>query len=217
MSRRSLTRDGSFQYYFDRPEYTVAPGGTAALTLFLWETFDPRAEEPRLAPGTDGLVSAGVVVRVGDLLLTDPDRAPTIRATLGNTEFDFGLVARPPAPEFPGSAGLVELATKPVFGEVVSRTPTCVSVLLPLGAFTFAAPADAEGVTFLTALVTDGYPDTCDEKNVTDSGAVLDHLIRPGMAMVRVSAEPPAAKPGRASDEADALAARYTSARRRGR
>jgi hypothetical protein len=216
MVRPSPARGSGFQYYFDRPAYTVAPRGTAAVTLFLWETFDPRAEEPRLAPGTDGLVSAGVVVRVGSVLATDPARAPTITATLGNTEFDLGLVARTPAPEFPGSAGLVELSNKPVFGEVVSRTPTCVVVLLPLGTFTFAVPADAEGVTFLTALVTDGYPDTCDEKNVTDSGAVLDRRIQPGLAIVTVSAQGPAAIPGRASGGA-ALAALYADARRHGR
>jgi hypothetical protein len=216
MSRRPLPRDVRFQYYFDRPKYDVAPGGTAGVTLFLRETFDPRAKKPRLAPGTDGLVSAGVVVRVGSLRATDPGRAPTITAALGNSEFDFGLVARAPAPQSPSSAGIVLLATRPVFGEVVVRTPSCVNVLLPLGAFTFAAPADAEGVAFLAALVTDGYPDTCDEKNVTDSGSVLDGRIRPAIAIVTVSVEAPAAQPGRASGGAAALAALYMDAKRRG-
>jgi hypothetical protein len=215
MARRPLPQDGRFQYYFDRPKYTVAPAGTAAVTLFLRETFDPRSYRPRLAPATDGLVSAGVVVRVASLFATDPDRAPTIAATLGNPEFDFGLIARAASPEFSGSAGIVQLATRPVFGEVVARTPTCVNVLLPLGTFTLAFPQGAGDAMFVTALVTDGYPDTCDDKNVTDSGAVLDGLIRPGLAMVTVAAGAPAAKLGRASGGAAALAALYTDAKRR--
>jgi hypothetical protein len=214
MPRRSVPRHGSFEYFFDRANYTVAPAGTATVTVSLRETFNPRTDQSLLMPGTDGLVSAGVVLQIGALNPGDADYAPKVAVALGNTAFDFATVVRSSTPEFPGSAGITQLATRPVFGEVVARTPTCVSVLLPLGTFTFAAPADAGDVTFLTALVADDYPDTCDENNVTHSGTVLDPWIQPGSAMITVAAKLPAPRAVNASSAADAILAMSRDLRR---
>ncbi len=85
------------------------------------------------------------------------------------------------------SAGVLELSAKPVFGEVVSKSATCETVLLPLGSFTFTAGKVLGEVTFLTALNTDVRTETPSDCNVTNSGIVLDPLLQPGSAMITVS------------------------------
>jgi hypothetical protein len=207
MSNRLLPKQGRFRFFFDRSNYTVVPGGTATVTIFVQETFKPRDEESLLAPGTDGLIRAGVVVQVGAPLPNQPAFVRTTAAILGNPGFDLAVVARMPSVESPGNAGIVELSTKPVFGEVVSRSPNCETVLLPLGTFTFTAGKVLGDVTSLTALVTADYPETCSENNVTDSGVVLDELIEPGIALIVVSQKPPEAIPSSARSVADMLAA----------
>jgi hypothetical protein len=209
-----LPKHGRFRLVFDRPHYAVAPGGTATVTVFLRETFDPRTDESLLAPGTDGLVSAAVGVRVGAPHPIPPAFLRPTAAILGNTGFDLALVARMPSPESPGSAGLVELSDRPVFGEVVSRRPTRVTVLLPVGTFTFAAGTVLRWATLRTVLVTEDYPDPCGAGTVTDSGVVLDDVVRPGRALITVS--PKACLPGRRTPGvADLLAARTDGQRRR--
>jgi hypothetical protein len=215
MSQWSLPRHGRFQFCFDRANYAAAPEGTATVVVFLRETLNPRTQESLLAPGTDGLLSAGVVVQVGGPLPDHPAFVRTTAAILGNPAFDLAVVARMPAPEYPDSAGLVELSTEPVFGEVVSRSPVCVTVLLPLGTFTFTAGKGLGEVTFLTAMATEGHPDPSGETNVTDSGVVLDPWIQPGTALITVSAKAPAPKPVSAASVAELLAAMHNDPKRR--
>jgi hypothetical protein len=212
---RSFPRHGRFQFFFDRANYAAAPEGTATVTVFLRETFDPRTDESLLAPGTDGLLSAGVVVQVGGPLPAHPAFVRTTAAILGNTGFDLAVVARMPSPEYPDSASLLELSTKPVFGEVASRSPGCESVLLPLGTFTFTTGTALGEVTCLTALVAAEHPYTPGESNVTGSGVVLDPWIQPAGATVTVSAKALAPRPVSASSVAAALAALKGDRKRR--
>jgi hypothetical protein len=206
MSHLSLPKLGRFRLFFDRSTYAVAPDGTVTVTIAIQETFNPRDEASLLTPGTDGLIRAGVVVQVGTPLPNHSASVRTTTAILGNPKFDLAVIARVPSSESPGSAGIEELSTKAVFGEVVSRSRTCETVLLPLGTFTFTAGKVPGEVTCLTALVSEEYPEASGENNVTDSGVVLDPLIEPGSAMIVVSAQAAAPKSGRASSLADVLA-----------
>jgi hypothetical protein len=84
-------------------------------------------------------------------------------------------------------AGILELSSKQVFGEIVSRNATSETVLLPLATFTFTAGKVPGEVTFLTAMVPQVLTLTPGEINVTDSGVVLDRSIEVGTAMITVS------------------------------
>jgi hypothetical protein len=216
MPNRPLPKVGRFQFFFDRPNYAVAPEGTATVTVFLREMFNPRTQESLLLPGTDGLVSAGVAVEVGGTLPSCPAFVRTPAAILGNTGFDLAVVAQVPTPERPDSAGLVALSTGAVFGEVVARSPACETVLLPLGTFTFTAGELPGEVTSLTALVTEDLSGRGGANNVTGSGVVLDRWILPGSATITVSAKALAAGPVSASSLAAALAALTGGLKRRG-
>jgi hypothetical protein len=213
MFSHQLHKVGRFQFFFDRSNYAVAPSGTATVAVFIRETFNPRNDESLLVSKTDGLISAGVVVQVSAPLPSHPAfvRAPT--AILGNTAFDLAVVVKVPTPRQPESAGLIALSTKPVFGNVVSRSPTCESVLLPLGTFTFTAGEVPGEVTFLNAVVPEDFSDRASANNVTQSGVNLDPWLRPGCAMIVVSTkvrEPK--KTGRVASVSEELAGMYIHA-----
>jgi hypothetical protein len=185
MSNSPVSRNHRLQFFFDRSNYTAAPGGTVTLTVSLQELFNPRSDDSLLAPGTDGLISAGVFIESASPRPTHPAIVRRTASILGNTRFDFAAVAQTPSLESDG-ASLVEFSSEPVFGEVISRRPACETVLLPLGSFTFTVGKVLGEVTFLTALVTEDYDQKSDERNVTYSGVVLDHLIQPATATITV-------------------------------
>jgi hypothetical protein len=175
-----------YQYLFSQSNYTVAPGGTVAVTVSIQETFNPQTDTSLLAPGTDGLVGAGVLVQVVPPLPSSPAQVLAVGAIQGSLAFDLAQVPQLPAPGVPNSAGLLELATNPVFGTITSQTRTSETVLLPLGTFTFSA-ADVPGqVTSLLAMDTtiNGIPS---DNNVTNSGVVLDSLLQSGTATITVT------------------------------
>ena len=212
MFNRSLPKLGRLQFFFDRSNYTVAPGDTTTVSLFIQETFNPRTDESLLAPGTDGLVSAGVVVQVGVPVRTRPTLVRTPAVIAGSAEFDLAVVALMPTPERPTSVGVLEFSDHPVFGEVVARSPSCETVLLRLGSFTFAASEMPGEMNLLNALATEDFAGCVDENNVTDSGIVLDPLIRPGNAMIMVSSKAP--KAGKPRSVADVVASMYDDGKR---
>jgi hypothetical protein len=186
MANSPVSRNRRLQFFFDRTNYTAAPGATVTLTICLQELFDPRSEDSLLAPGTDGLISAGVFIESGTPRPKYPAFVRRTANILGNTRFDFAAVAQTPSLESPG-ASLVELSGEPVFGEVVSRRPTCETVLLPLGSFTFTTGKVAGEVTFLTAMASDEYGNKSRDRNVTYSGMLLDPLIEPAGATITVT------------------------------
>jgi hypothetical protein len=175
------------QYFFDRSNYTVAPGGTVAVTVFVQETVKPSDDSSLLGPGRDGLIRGGVVVQVGLPAPTKPARVRSTSAIAGNSGFDLAIIPQIPSPSTSACAGILELSQSPVFGEVVSRSATCQSVLLPIGTFTFTAGPVAGEVTFLTAMAMEDAGDIAGGSNVTNSGIVLDPVIQPGTAMITVS------------------------------
>ncbi len=175
------------EYFFDRPTYTVIPGGAVAVTVFLRETFDPRDGSPLLAPGTDGLIHGGVLVEASSPPPACPARVKATSNIAGNPAFDFAIIPQLLESKSTHAAGILELSGSPVFGEVASRTATCETVLLPLGTFLFTAGGVPGEVTFITAMISENCAEYPGDNNVTNSGFTLDPLIRPGRAMITVS------------------------------
>lgn len=200
MSEPLLPTRVRWQYFFDRSHYEVAPGGTVGVTVFIQETFHPRNGEPLLAPGTDGLVSGGVFVQASSIGQSGPARVRGAADVTGNPGFDFSVMPRIAGRGSEDGAGILELSDKPVFGQIVSRSAACETVLLPLATFTFTAGKVPGDVTYLTAMVTGDAEHTLDESNVTNSGVVLDGQLESGMASITVSARTNA--PGRRVDAA---------------
>jgi hypothetical protein len=201
-----LPTKARFQWFFDLSNYTVAPEGTVAVTVLLQETFNPKTFSSLLAPGTDGLILGGVLVEVISPLPSCPARVRKSSSITGNPAFDFATVPQLPVPQSATSAGILELSDSPVYGEVVSRSDTCETVLLSLGTFLFTAGTVSGEVNFLTAMVTGNLIGAPGDINVTYSGVQLDGLIQAGSAMITVS--PKAAGPhfpGKRSSLADVL------------
>jgi hypothetical protein len=195
MHLSALREKVNLQYAFDQSDYRVAPGGTVAVTVSIQEVFSERSGAALFAPGAEGLIGAGVLVRLTGTRPAHPARLKSIADIKGNWHFDFALMPQLPAPHFPDSAGMLELATGPVFGKVVSRTGPCQTVLLPLATFIFTAGPLIGEVTHLTATNTVADPHTPGGNNVTASGTPLDGLIRADTATITVSPKAAVARP----------------------
>jgi hypothetical protein len=186
MVDRSRTNGRRLQFLFGRSNYRVVPGGNVAVSVFLMETFDPNVATSLLAPGTDGLVSGGVVIQADHPAPTHPAHVRTTSAIAGNPAFDFAIIPQLPVPSLANSVGIVELSSTSVFGEEGSRSATCVTVMLSLGTFTFTGGAVPGEVTSLTAMKTEINPRLPGETVVTASGRLLDEFLQPGRATITV-------------------------------
>jgi hypothetical protein len=176
-----------YQYVFDRSNYTVAPGGAVAVTVSIQETLNPQTETSLLAPGTDGLIGAGLLVQVAAPLPISPAHVKSTGAIQGNSAFDVAQVPQLPAPGVANSAGLLELASSPVFGTITSQTATSETVLLTLGTFLYTGgnlPGEVNNLLAMNTTI-DGL--TPSANNVTASGIVLDPLLQPGSATITVT------------------------------
>jgi hypothetical protein len=180
----------SYQFVFDQSNYTVSPNGTVTVGVGLQETFNPQTDTPVLAPGTDGLVGAGVQVQTVSPFPTMPAQVKSLAAISGNSAFSAAFVPQLPVPGTTNSPGLVELAFPPVFGTVTFSSPTLETDVVPLGTFTFTAGSVVGEVTNLLALNTTLDPSMPSSNNVTLSGIVLDPLIAAGTATITVVASP---------------------------
>ena len=174
------------QYFFDRPSYTVAPGGTVEVIVSIQETFNPRTDYSRLVPGTDGLIRGGVFVEASSPTRGRPARVRDIADIIGNAGFDLAILPQLAGTVPGGSTGLVELSANPVFGTLVSRSANCATVLLPLGTFKFTASNTPGEETLLTAVAGETCWRAPADNNVTNSGLVLDRLLEPGTATITV-------------------------------
>jgi hypothetical protein len=216
MSNPAFPRRIKLQYFFDRSHYVVAPEETVAVSVSLQETFNPSRSSSWLAPGTDGLTQGGILVEVSTPMPTCPAAVRTTAAIAGNADFDFAIITVVPEEKSLKGAGILELSSKPVFGEIVSRNATSETVLLPLATFTFTAGKVPGEVTFLTAMVPEVLTLTPGEINVTDSGVVLDRSIEVGTAMITVSPKPRGPHSvARLASIANALGERHNPAERR--
>jgi hypothetical protein len=175
-----------YQYVFNQPNYTVAPGGAVAVTVSILETLNPQTDASLLAPGTDGLIGGGLLVQVAAPLPTSPAKVTSPSAIQGNSAFGVIQLPQLPAPGVANSAGLLELASNPVFGTITSLTATSETVLLPLGTFTFTAGNLPGEVSDLEAMNTTIDGVTTSANNVTASGIVLDPLLQTGSATITV-------------------------------
>ena len=176
----------SYQFVFDQSNYTVAPNGTVSVGVGLQETFNPQTDTPVLAPGTDGLVGAGVQVQVVSPFPGSPASVKSSADIHGDPAFSLLALPQLPVPGTTTGAGLLELAPGPVFGTVTFSSPLLEIVDVPLGTFTFTAGGTPGQVTHLAALNTTIVPGVPSSNNVTNSGIVLDPLILPGAATITV-------------------------------
>jgi hypothetical protein len=176
-----------YQYVFNQPNYDVEPGGTVAVTISIQETFNPQTDASLLAPGTDGLIGGGLLVRVAAPLPASPARVLSTGAITGNPLFDVAQLPQLPAPNVPNSAGILELASSPVFGTITSQSATSETVLLPLATFTFTAGSVPGEVNSLMAMNTTIDGSTPSANNTTFSGVVLDPLLQSGAAAINVA------------------------------
>lgn len=176
----------SYQFVFDKSNYTVAPNGTVTVGVSLQETFNPQTDTPVLAPGTDGLVGAGVQVQTVSPFPSSPASVKNITDINGAAAFSTFVLPQLPVPGTTTGAGLLELAPGAVFGTVTFSSPLLEIVDLPLGTFTFTAGGVPGQVTTLSALNTTIAPGVPSSNNVTTSGIVLDPLIAPGSATITV-------------------------------
>lgn len=157
-----------------------------AVTVSIQETLNPQTDASLLAPGTDGLLGGGLLVQVIAPLPASPAQVRSPSAIQGNSAFDVIQLPQLPAPGVANSAGLLELASNPVFGSITSLTATSETVLLPLGTFTFTAGNVPGEVSDLEAMNTTIDGVTPSANNVTASGIVLDPLLQPGSATITV-------------------------------
>src|SRR5262249_45482287 len=96
MPLSALREKVSLQYAFDRSDYRVAPGGTVAVTVAIQEVFSERSGAALFAPGADGLIGGGVLVRLTGPLPSRPARVKSIADIKGNWHFDFALMPQLP-------------------------------------------------------------------------------------------------------------------------
>jgi PEP-CTERM motif len=177
----------TYQYVFDQSNYNAAPGGTVAVTVSIREMLNPQTDASLLAPGTDGLVGAGLLVQVAAPLATRPAQVTSVAGIQGNPAFSVIQVPQLPAPGVANSAGLLELAGGAVFGTITSETATSETVLLPLATFTFTAGDVPGEVNNLVAMDTTIDGMTPSANNVTAAGIVLDPLLLSGTATITVT------------------------------
>lgn len=165
-----------YSYAFGQDTYTVTPGETFLVDVFLQETVT-GGEPPRLAD--DGLFGAGVRVHFDEA----PAQVIGLDDILPNTaEFDDALFLFTDL--VPGVLAefteVIDLLSPPVFGTEVS--PDVFRVFL--GSFRFTAGL-TPGQGFIFAL---DIPETDD--TITDAGFLLDPLILPASATITVVPEP---------------------------
>jgi hypothetical protein len=177
----------TYQYVFDQSNYNVAPNGTVAVKVSIEEMLNPQIDTSLLAPGTDGLFGAGLLVQVVPPFATSLAQVKNVASIQGAAAFNVLQVPQLPAPGVANSAGLLELASGPVFGTITSETATSETILLPLGTFTFTAgdvPGDVNNLVAMDTTI-DGM--TASANNVTAGGVVLDPLLLSGTATITVT------------------------------
>jgi hypothetical protein len=166
----------TYEYRTDQAKYTVAPGGTAPVNVFLRETFAPG--DPTFLD-TEGLLTAGVRVHF------DVPTVPTDPAEVLTT----ADIAINPAFNGPTFSDVVAGSSAGFFGAVDFFSPTVTTPTGPgfneilLGTFTFTAGLVPGEVTNL--LATD-FDTSTDETLTGNSFLVLDPLIADATATITV-------------------------------
>jgi hypothetical protein len=187
MITRQPLGNNRFRYSFDRSEYSVAPGDTVAVTVYLRETFDPSTSSSLLTVGSDGLISGALRLQIGSPIPTRPARVQSASAIVGNPRFDFAIIPQLPETMFENSAGIIALSSNPVFGEIGLATRQCVTVSIELGTFGYTAGPVPGEVTCLLASNLGIHPRMSTDYLVTASGLVLDDRMEPDVAIIKVN------------------------------
>jgi hypothetical protein len=168
-----------YEYVFDRPSYTVSPGGVAELSVFLQETVT-GADVSRLA--TDGLIGAGVRVQF------DVAPAPAMPAQVlsaadiaaNSAAFDGTslLIKELASGSSAGLSEAVDLTSPAVTGTLIAPG----TYRIPLGTFRFTAGSvPGQTTNLLATRFSPGSTET-----VTGSGLGLDSLTASGSATLTV-------------------------------
>ncbi len=176
-----------YRYVFDATNYTVSPGQTVPVQVFLQETVNGGSTPWFTTPGL-GLFIGGVRVNFDELPV------PTDRAEVLSTA---NIIANPLFTDSPptlslvsgSSAGLTAAVADP-FSELIQGTVVNASTSrILLGTFTFTAGLIPNEVTNLLA----GDYDAITQNVVITSGfnpVDLDALILPATATITVIPEP---------------------------
>jgi hypothetical protein len=171
-----------YQYVFGQDNYPVSPGGTVDVQVYLQETIG-QFDTPVLAPGSVGLIAAGVRLEAGDPPQpSQPARVLSTFDILENPAFDF------PTPSLTGSNAGLSLGTL-LNPTVIGREQSAGVFRMLLGTFRFTAGSLPGESTPLRATDYDpGFDDV-----VTGDMRVLDaRPIYDGTATITVVPEPQA-------------------------
>jgi hypothetical protein len=175
VSAESLHAAIQYRFRFDQAQYTVAPGGTVDVNVYLREEYDPL-DSPLL--NTEGLGGAGVRIDFGALptavVLSDSDIQP-------NNGLDFFYVDQTSSSA--GFSGFVLLGP----ALMATAAPGVNEILL--GSFTFTAGLIA-GNTQIEAIDFDPFFDdnvTFGDNLTCKPPTALDALILPDSATITVA------------------------------
>jgi hypothetical protein len=173
----SARADFLYSFAFEQSNYTVAPGGTVDVKVFLEETISGSSVS-RL--GTTGMLSAGVKLLFNDNPPTQPAALGSVTDIVFNPAFNSTLLDLRSLS--PGAFG--QLTEAVALGSPLVKGkggPTTFEVLI--GTFHFTAGSVPDEVTHLRATV----PSIA--ANVA-GGTVLDKLIHDSTATISVSSVP---------------------------
>jgi hypothetical protein len=177
-----MTRaDPIYSFAFDQANYSVAPGGTVDVQVFLQEVLMPR-DTSLLA--TAGLIGAGVLVDFSDPTPTQPAQVLSLADVFPNDLANGGPFDGPSAVLFTPGVGAgftesVDLATPPV-----TATGGGPVFAIFLGTLRFTAGAAPGEVTQVQATRT--APASSDNVGGDLPPTVLDDDILPGTATITV-------------------------------
>jgi hypothetical protein len=176
-----------YEFTFDQPNYTVAPGGSVYVTVFLEET--PGADISVLDANGVGMYGAGVTLMNVAPLPDDPAKVLAAAGIELCNRFNDPDSARKGIADSPSTlAYLSEVTDGTLFVHADDPTPGQPHYLMPVGRFLFTAGA-TPGVTFLQTGIN---PLVAGAVNITASGEVLDSYINHTGARITTTPEPSA-------------------------
>lgn len=179
--------DPVYEFTFDQSNYTVAPGGTVYVTVYLQET--PGTGTSVLDANGVGMFGAGVTVF--DIAPLPPEPAQVLAAAgiALNPGFNDTSSARKGVANSPSIlAYLSEVTDATVFVHADDPTPGRAHYLMTVGTFQYTA-GTTPGITFLQ---TGNNPLVVGDVNITALGNALDSFIVHTGATITTTPEPSA-------------------------
>jgi hypothetical protein len=165
---------------FDQSAYTVSPGGTVDIQVYLRETI---AAGGTSLLATEGLIGAAVRIRFDvPPVPSEPAQVLSVSDIMPSAVFDdaFGPIREVVAGESAGFSAIVDVTSPPAFPTEVAPD----TFDLFLGSFRFTGGTTAGAVTNIRATDFSGL----DETVTGTTGTVLDAFLGEADATIRVEA-----------------------------